>query len=152
MRENLTALAVVILACCRPGLALEPNEILLIANTDQAASMRLARYYCEKRGVPSGNIIPVSLGAQLRDSIGRADYEKRIAGPIRRTFATRKDLGNIQCLVTTYGVPFKVGRREPLGGFDVQLEELRQSLQEEKDAIAELEQKGQTKDSSLRSE
>ena len=66
-------------------------------------------------------------------------------GPIRRTFATRKDLGNIQCLVTTYGVPFKVGRRDPLGGFDAQLKQLRQSLQEEKDAIAQLEQKGETK-------
>jgi uncharacterized protein (TIGR03790 family) len=143
MRENLIALALVILACCRPGLALEPDEILLIANTDHAASMRLARYYCEKRGVPSGNIIPVSLGTPLRDSIGRADYEKRLAGPIRRVFATRKDLGNIQCLVTTYGVPFKVGRREPLSGFDMQLKQLRQSLQEEKDAIAQLEEKGQ---------
>lgn len=144
MRKNLIALAVVLGACCRLGLALEPNEILLIANTDQAASMRLARYYCEKRGVPAGNIIPVSLGAQLRDSIGRADYEKRLAGPIRRTFATREDLGKIQCLVTTYGVPFKVGRRDPLRGFDAQLTQLRQSLQEEKDALAELEQKGQT--------
>jgi uncharacterized protein (TIGR03790 family) len=131
------------MACGRIGLALEPNEILLIANTDQAASMRLARYYCEKRGVPSGNIIPLSLGTQLRDSIGRADYEKRLAGPIRRTFATRKDLGRIECLVTTYGVPFKVGRRDPLNGFDAQLKQLRQSLQEEKDAVVQLEKEGQ---------
>lgn len=144
MRKSSIALALVILACCRLGVALEPGEILVVANTDHAASVRLARYYCEKRGVPSGNIIPVSLGAQPRDSIGRADYEKRLADPIRRTFATRKDLGNIQCLVTTYGVPFKVGRREPLSGLDAQLKQLRQSLQEEKDAIAQLEQKGQT--------
>jgi uncharacterized protein (TIGR03790 family) len=142
MRKNLTAIAAIVMACGGLSLALEPNDILLIANTDQAASMRLARYYCEKRGVPSGNIIPVSLGAQLRDSIGRADYEKRLAGPIRRTFATRKDLGHIECLVTTYGVPFKVGRRDPLNGFDAQLKQLRQTVQEEKDAIAQLEKDG----------
>ncbi len=143
MQIDTTVGIVFILACCPAGFALEPDEILVIANTDHAASTRLARYYCQQRGVPAGNVIPVSLGTQLRDSIGRADYEKRLAGPIRRTFATRKDLGNIQCLVTTYGIPFKVGRREPLRGFDTQLKLLRESLQEEKDAIAQLEQKGE---------
>jgi uncharacterized protein (TIGR03790 family) len=145
MQRNWILLALVVMACCRLGLALEPEEILLVVNTDCAPSMRLARYYCEKRGVPSGNIIPLSLGARLGDSISRADYEKRIAGPIRRTFATRQDLGRIQCLLTTYGVPFKVGRREPLSGFDAQLEQLRRLLQEQKDALAELETKGETK-------
>jgi uncharacterized protein (TIGR03790 family) len=143
MRKSVIAITGVLLAFCRIGLALEPNEILVIANTDHAASMRLARYYCERRGIPSGNVIPVSLGTQLRDSIGRNDYEKRLAGPIRRTFATRKDLGHIRCLVTTYGVPFRVGRREPLSGFDTQLKQLREWLQEHKNAIAELEQQGQ---------
>ncbi len=131
------------LCVCRLGWALEPNEILVVANTDHAASMRLARYYCERRGVPSGNVIPVSLGTPLRDSISRQDYDKRLAGPIRRIFATRKDLEHIRCLVTTYGVPFKVGPRKPLAGFDTQLRQLRQLLQEEKDAVAQLEQKGQ---------
>jgi len=134
----------VILAGGRAAFALDPNQILVVANTEQAASVKLARYYCQARGIPSGNVLPVMLGAQLRDSISRADYDKRLAGPIRRTFATRKDLANIECLVTTYGVPFKVGPREPLGGFDAQLAKLRQTLQEEKDAIAQLEQKGET--------
>ena len=143
MLRILASIAVILPVCGELAAALEPNEILLIANTDQAASMKLARYYCEKRGVPSGNIIPVSLGTQLRDSIGRGDYEKRLAGPIRRTFATRDDLGHIECLVTTYGVPFKVGRRDPLSGFDAQLKQLRQSLQEQNDAVAQLEKDGQ---------
>jgi uncharacterized protein (TIGR03790 family) len=143
MWKTVTVLALVVLTCSRLAVALEPGGILLIANTDQAASMKLARYYCEKRGIPAGNIIPVALGTQLRDSIGRADYEKRLAGPIRRTFATRKDLGHIECLVTTYGIPFRVGRRDPLSGSDAQLKQLRESLQEEKDAVAQLESQGQ---------
>jgi len=130
--------------CSRAVSALEPNEILVVANTSEPASTRLARYYCEKRGIPSGNVIPVSLGPGARNSIGREEYEKRLAGPIRRTFAAAKDLERIRCLVTTYGVPFKVGRRNPLRGSEAQLEKLRQSLQEEKDAIAQLEQKGET--------
>jgi len=140
----------VLLGCCEVALALEPNEILVVANTNYAASMKLARYYCEQRGVPSGNVIPVSLGPQLRDSITRGDYETRLAGPIRRIFATRKDLQHIRCLVTTYGVPYKVGRRDPLPGMDGQLKQLRQLQQEEKDAVAKLEQEGQTNSSAHR--
>ncbi|OHB66587.1 MAG: hypothetical protein A2Y77_13085 [Planctomycetes bacterium RBG_13_62_9] len=137
------AIAFILLSACRLGLALEPNEILVVANAGNAASVRLARYYCERRGIPSGNVIPVSLGTPLRDSIGRADYDTRIAGPIRRIFATRKDLENIKCLVTTYGVPFRVGGREPLTGFDGQLKQLRKVQEQEKEAIAQLEQRGQ---------
>lgn len=143
MCRNPLALLLVLLACGKLALALEPNEILVVANRDHAASIRLARYYCEKRGVPSGHVIPVSLGTSLRDSISRADYEKRLAGPIRRIFATRKDLEHIRCLVTTYGVPFRVGRRDPLDGFDAQLKQLRDLQQQEKDAVAALERKGQ---------
>jgi uncharacterized protein (TIGR03790 family) len=131
------------LAWCLPAPALQPDEILVIANTDYPASTRLARYYCEARGIPSGNVIPVSLGKQLRDSLSRTDYDQRLAGPIRRLFATRKDLEKIRCLVTTYGVPFKVGRAEPLTGYEAQLKELRQMEQQEKEALAQLEQKEQ---------
>jgi len=140
----------VLLACCRIGRALEPHEILVVANSDNAASVRLARYYCEKRGIPAGNVIPVSLGTALRDTIGRADYDRRLAGPIRRTFLTRKDLGGIKCLVTTYGIPFRVGPREPLPGHEAQLKQLRQVLEQEKQAAAELEQKGQTDSAAYR--
>jgi uncharacterized protein (TIGR03790 family) len=140
-----TILSVAILIVCSArGWALEPNEILVVANTNNAASVRLARYYCERRGVPAGNVIPVSLGTPLRDTIGRADYEQRLAGPIRRTFQSRKDLGGIKCLVTTYGVPFRVGPREPLAGYDNQLKQLRQLLEQEKEALADLEQRGLT--------
>jgi len=144
MRKYAIACLFLLSAYCGPARALEPDEILVVVNGDCAASIKLGRYYCESRGVPSGNIIPVHLGAQVRDSIGRADYDTRLAGPIRRTFATNKDLDKIRCLVTTYGVPFKVGRREPLAGYESQLKELRRLQQEAKDAIAQLEQKGQT--------
>jgi uncharacterized protein (TIGR03790 family) len=144
MREYVFTCCVVLLACARLGWALEPNEILVVANSDHAASIRLARYYCERRGVPAGNVIPVSLGTPLRDTIGRGDYDRRLAGPIRRTFLTRKDLDGIKCLVTTYGVPFRVGPREPLPGYDARLKQLRQLLEQEKAAAAELARKGQT--------
>lgn len=133
-----------VLTFCAAGApALEPEEILVIANTANAASVRLARYYCQKRGLPSGCIVPVSLGTQLRDSMSRSDYERRLAQPIRRTFATRDDLSHIKCLVTTYGIPFKVGRRGPQVGADKRLKELRRQLRQEKEAIAQQEENKQ---------
>ena len=142
MTKRTVACFLFMLLRCRLGFALEPNEILVVANTDQAASTRLARYYCQKRGVPSGHVIPASLGTPLRDSIGRGDYERRLAGPIRRIFSTRDDLAHIRCLVTTYGVPFKVGRREPLVELEGQLKELRLLLRQEEEALSQLEGKG----------
>jgi uncharacterized protein (TIGR03790 family) len=141
---------VLLSVCGTTARALEPGEILVVANAQNAASVRLARYYCEKRGIPAGNVLPVALGASLRDSISRADYDTRLAGPIRRVFLTRKDLGGIKCLVTTYGIPFRVGPREPLSGSDAQLKQLRQLLEQEKTAAAELEGKGQTDSVSYR--
>jgi uncharacterized protein (TIGR03790 family) len=150
MRRYLRAGLILLLACGATARALEPGEILVVANSQNAASVRLARYYCEKRGIPSGNVLPVALGTSLRDTISRADYEAHLAGPIRRVFLTRKDLGGIQCLVTTYGIPFRVGPREPLSGSDAQLQQLRQLLEQEKTAAAELEGKGRTDSVSYR--
>jgi uncharacterized protein (TIGR03790 family) len=132
------------LALCRPVRGLEPNEVLVVANTDHAASTRLARSYCQRRGIPSGHVVSVSLGSRLRATISRSDYEKRLAHPIRRIFATRADLSHIKCLVTTYGVPYRVARRDPLPGQEEQLARLQTLQQEHKDAMAELEEKGRS--------
>jgi uncharacterized protein (TIGR03790 family) len=120
--------------------ALEPNEVLVVANANISQSVQLARYYCQVREVPSGYVVPLALGSRLADGISRADYEKRIAQPLRRIFATREDLSHIKCLVTTYGVPFKVGPRGELARSDARLTRLRDSLEQEKQALAELEQ------------
>ena len=133
-----------VLMCSAWAHALEPNEILVLANADCAASVRLARYYCQARGLPQGHVVPVSLGAQVRDAMSREDYDKRLARPLRRLFTTRTDMAKIKCLVTTYGVPFQVGRRGPLIGSEAQLTRLRPLLEQAKEALAQLEAKGRT--------
>ncbi len=132
----------VILLVSGPLWALDPNEILVLANTGHADSVRLARYYCERRGVPSGRIVPLGLNTGLRGDISRDDYEKRIAQPIRRLFLTRPDLGQVKCLVTTYGIPYRVGPRGPLSQLESRLTQARQQWEQEKQAQAELEGNG----------
>lgn len=126
------------------SLALEPGEILVIANSDNAASVRIARYYCKMREVPTENIFTVSLGTGLRDTISRNDYDKRLAEPIREKLFSLEFAGKIRCLLTTYGVPYKVGPREPLKGMEDKLNELKALAEQEKEAIEQLRQKGLT--------
>jgi len=60
-----------VLVYCGLASALEPEEILIIANQDSAESGRIARYYCRMRGVPAKNIIALPLEANLNDTISR---------------------------------------------------------------------------------
>lgn len=123
-----------------PAYGLDPNEILVIANSRQRASLTLARYYCRKRGLPARNIVPVSLGGRLHRTISRDEYDNRLAGPIRRLFRTREDLGQIKCLVTTFGVPFRVDRRGAKRDSAARLTELRRQRQRVKAALDQLDE------------
>ena len=132
-----------IVICPSAASALEPGEILIITNKDIGESGRIARYYCQRRGVPEENILALSLGARLSDTINRKNYDKQLAQPIRRTFVNDKLLGKIKCLLTIYGVPTKVGGRGALAGQGDVLRGLKESADKEKEAIEQLEQKRQ---------
>jgi uncharacterized protein (TIGR03790 family) len=125
--------------------ALEPNEILVIANGHIPVSKDLARYYCQRRNVPTENVLYLPLGINLKDSISRGDYDSQLARPIRSELQTRKELSNIRCLVTMYGVPFKVGKRLPLAHLENQLRKLKELAEQEKSKLEQLKQSGLTK-------
>ncbi len=94
------------------SLALEPDQILVIANQNQAESMQIAQHYCQLRNINADNIFLLPLSG-TSDSISRAGYQTQIAAPIRKYL---KQHDNIKCLVTTRGIPTKVGKRSPLMG------------------------------------
>jgi len=128
--------------------ALEPNQILVIANNDVPASVRLAEYYCLKREVPMGNMLALSLGTRLKDSISRSDYNKYLAGSIREKLCSKEFVGKIKCLLTTYGVPLKVGGRGPLKDKEADLKKLQQLLKQSKSRLDWLEQNATTSSAS----
>jgi len=126
--------------CCRVGFALEPDEILVIANSEIAASVRIAHYYCQKRSVPADNLVAWPLGATPRTVIRRGDYEKELAEPLRHRLTGQKLAGKIRCLLTTYGVPIIVGGRGQLEGQESELKRLQELIEQEKNKIEQLEQ------------
>ncbi len=109
---------------CTIAAALEPNEILVIVNKDIQASEELGQYYCRQRNVPKENILALPLGQTLADSISRDDYDKNLVEPIRKRLADHIPGQPIRCLLTTYGVPYKVGPRGPLKDQQERLKQL----------------------------
>lgn len=120
--------------------ALEPDEIMVIANSDIAESVEIAQYYSSKRKIPPENILALSLGAGLSDTIARDDYEKQLAAPIRRKLSSPGFTKKIRCLLTTYGVPIKVGGRAVLEGQQDKLKQLEESAQKQRTDLEQLEQ------------
>jgi uncharacterized protein (TIGR03790 family) len=111
--NNFTVIFIILLCCATAG-ALEPEEILVVVNSDIEQSVHLGQYYCQKRNVPEINILSLSLGRQLTDSISRGDYDAKIAEPIRKRLAQEGPGKAIKCLLMTYGIPYKVGPRGQL--------------------------------------
>jgi len=144
LRQLITGWFLVYILCCASVFALEQNEILVIANSDIGASVQLAQYYCAKRGVPAGNILALPLGAALNDTIARDDYEKQLAEPIRKKLSDYDFAAKIKCLLTTYGVPIKVGKRAPLKDQQDKLTQLEKLAEQEKTKIEQLKQNGVT--------
>jgi len=132
-------LTLMMLMFCRSGFTLESYEILVIANRQISDSQRIAEYYCEKRNISKNNIIYLALGHNIRERISRDEYERSLALPIRRKLQQRLP-GEIRCLVTTYGIPIKVGPRGTLPGMEGKLNELKGLLSKEKQRLEELQQ------------
>jgi len=132
------ALLMLLAASCP---ALGPDEVMVIANRDVAGSVELARYYMDRRAVRS--ILELSLG-ELRDSISRADYNDKVLTPVRKALAQQEATGPIRCLLTVYGVPYKVGPRGPLPNKSAELAQWRAKLKAQQDISATLAKEGKS--------
>jgi uncharacterized protein (TIGR03790 family) len=118
------------------GYALEPRELLIIANSEIEASGRIARYYSEKRAVPEENIIALQLGTKLTTTISRQDYNTKLAEPVRTLLNSDKFKGKIKCLLTIYGVPIIVDGRGQLPGKEKDLKAVETLIEQGSKLIA----------------
>ena len=105
------------------GSALEPHEILVIANKNAARSVGLAQYYMQKRNIPPANL--VQLWITDKEICSRQHYEERAVYKIRKHLKEKDPHNKIRCLVTMYGVPLKVQPPEMTAEEKKQVEELK---------------------------
>jgi uncharacterized protein (TIGR03790 family) len=88
------------------GLALGPDEILVVANRNVAGSVRLARYYMQKRQIPGANLLQLRMTDKERCS--REEYERNMVVPVRRYLRKHDGAQRMRCIVTVYGVPLEI--------------------------------------------
>ena len=86
--------------------ALEPKEILVIANRESAKSVKLAKYYLEKRNIPHENLLRLS--TTDKEAISREDYNHQVADKVRKYLNENDPDHRIRCLLTIYGIPLKI--------------------------------------------
>jgi uncharacterized protein (TIGR03790 family) len=112
-RWGLIVLWMMVLVAMVPGtgMALEPGEILIVANKNVDQGVELARYYARKRNIPDANLLLLRLPAG--EVCRRSIYEQQIAVPVRRFFEGIRPSWRIRCLVLMYGMPLKVAPSEP---------------------------------------
>lgn len=86
--------------------ALQPAEILVVANSAVSGSIDLAKYYMKQRGIPKENLVRIK--TTPKEFCSRDVYNDEIAEPIRKFLKKKADAASIRCLVTMYGVPLRI--------------------------------------------
>jgi uncharacterized protein (TIGR03790 family) len=83
--------------------ALEPDEIVVVANGQEREGVKLAEFYMEQRNIPLDNLLIVQTAAN--EGIGRSYYDDEIAAPVREFLA---DKPGVSCLLLFYGMPLRI--------------------------------------------
>jgi uncharacterized protein (TIGR03790 family) len=92
--------------CAAARAALAPDEVLVVANGENADSVALAKFYLEQRKIPPQNLALVSTTTNY--DISREDYDAQIALPLRQYMIEKKLHDRIRCICVVWGVPVRV--------------------------------------------
>lgn len=97
---------ILLLMSAASAFSLEPDQILVLANTHQSDSVRLAEYYMKRRGIPLRHLLKLSL--ETGEHCSRDIYNQDVVQPVRKYLKKSGLKKQIRCLVTMYGLPLKV--------------------------------------------
>jgi len=95
-----------VLALSLPVAALQPGDVLLIANRTSPTSRSIAEYYARQRGLAPAQIL--YLECTPDEEIPRDVYRRDIAAPVARYLRQKGWVEKVLVLVTTLGVPLKI--------------------------------------------
>ena len=89
-----------------PAMGQTGRNVLLIANKQSDASVRIADHYAQVRDIPADQRITID--APVGDEISPRDYQLRIERPITGWFNRNSGQDRILYLVLTKGVPLRI--------------------------------------------
>jgi uncharacterized protein (TIGR03790 family) len=88
---------------------LTAEQILLVVNKNSADSQKLAELYAQLRHVPPDQTVMLDLPDA--EEMPFNTYETQVVGPLRQFMVDHQLQGKIKCLLTFYGVPFRIADR-----------------------------------------
>ena len=107
LRCILLVLAGVSALCpARDALALQPDEIALVANSNVPDGIKLAQFYAQQRHIPDNRILVLDL--PKADQMPCRQYEDQVVPQVRDFIHSAQLEGKLKCLVTFYGVPLRI--------------------------------------------
>jgi uncharacterized protein (TIGR03790 family) len=131
--QSVVCVAAVLFFASPSAFALQPDEILLVVNKNSPDSLRLASEYSQLRLVPAGQVI--ALDVPNDEEMTFEDYETKVVAPLRSFLSDHQLKDKIKCLLTFYGVPFRITNKHNSPDDDKELLEIRH---EEFDAAVQL--------------
>lgn len=132
------------------GAALEPHEILVIANKNASRSIDLGKYYMRMRKIPEANFLQLWLTD--KEWCSREEFNNRVVKKVRKHLSENDPIRQIRCLVTMYGIPLKVNPPEMTAQEKNQVDSLRKRLNDIRSRLKELEQQKNGEIKKLREE
>jgi uncharacterized protein (TIGR03790 family) len=119
-----------------PAFALDASELALVVNRNMPDGLRLAQLYAKVRNVPDNRIIELDL--PNTEQMTFEAYERDVVPPIREFLRLNDPQKQVKCLVTFYGVPFRVGSHVNTPEETREIQDLRDQLKAVGDRISAL--------------
>ncbi len=107
---TLTVFLAVVAVCPRWAMALEPEEVLVVANEASEESVDLAEYYIKQRDIPEKNLVKVKVSTAYEMS--RSEYDKQIVEVLRKELVRRRIHTKIKAVALMWGIPVRVAGGE----------------------------------------
>lgn len=105
-KRRIVTAVVAALVAASTAAALEPAQVLVVANRNDEESVELARFYLEKRGIPQKNLALLDTTGEY--DVSRSEYDEQIRDPLRRYMTAERLVRTIRCLCLIRGVPVRI--------------------------------------------
>ncbi len=83
-----------------------PHNVLVIVNDHSPESLEIGQYYQELRGLPERHIVHVQVATNYTTDL--ATFTNQVVNPVRDYLASSGLSNQIDCLVLTLGMPYRV--------------------------------------------
>jgi len=113
MRNRVGLLVLGVYLVASTLLAQTGRNVLLVVNSKSPVSQSVGEYYALRRAVPSRNICRIQTTPE--ELIERSRYESEVAAPITACLKRNDLVESVLYIVTTLGVPLKIGGTMPEG-------------------------------------